>query len=75
MKKIIKYTDEKQNMKVIESYRIILLFFIIKDKFRQNIYSVCDSINKMVIESRWYYYENSKNKFSKKCWNIRWNDI
>lgn len=26
MKKIIKYTDEKQNMKVIESYRIILLF-------------------------------------------------
>jgi len=52
MKKIIKYTDEKQNMKVIESYRIILLFFIIKDKFRQNIYSVCDSINKMVIESR-----------------------
>lgn len=25
-KKIIKYTDEKQNMKVIESYRIILLF-------------------------------------------------
>ena len=52
MKKTIKYTDEKQNMKVIESYRIILLFFIIKDKFRQNIYSVCDSINKMVIESR-----------------------
>lgn len=26
MKKIIKDTDEKQNMKVIESYRIILLF-------------------------------------------------
>lgn len=44
MKKTIKYTDEKQNMKVIESYRIILLFLIINYKFRQKMHKAYDII-------------------------------
>ena len=43
MKKIIKYIDEKQNMKVIESYRIIL-FLIVKDKFQQKMHKAYDII-------------------------------